>query len=67
MIRLTVNGRPIELEGEVSITELLRLKGLDEAFVAVERNAELTRREDWARIVLKEGDRVEIVRIVGGG
>lgn len=51
----------------MSVAALLKLKGLDVAFVAVECNAQLTRREDWAHTILKDGDRVEIVRIIGGG
>ncbi len=66
-VRLIVNGKTLDLECEVSIAELLKRKGLDPALVAVEHNANLTRREDWARIILRDNDRLEIVRIIGGG
>jgi len=35
--------------------------------VAVERNRELVRRADHARTALCEGDRLEVVTLVGGG
>jgi sulfur carrier protein len=34
---------------------------------AVERNGEVVRRADWARTALDPGDRLEVVRLVGGG
>jgi hypothetical protein len=35
--------------------------------LAIELNKEVIRRADWQQIILKEGDRVEIVHFVGGG
>jgi sulfur carrier protein len=66
-MRLSVNGRPTELDREMSIAELLQAKGVDGALVAVEHNLDWVRREDWAAVLLSDGDRVEIVRIMAGG
>jgi sulfur carrier protein len=35
--------------------------------VAVELNHEIAPRHQWQQIILKEGDRLEIVHFVGGG
>jgi sulfur carrier protein len=35
--------------------------------VAVELNREIAPRDRWPQIVLKDGDRLEIVHFVGGG
>ncbi len=35
--------------------------------VAVELNREIAPRDQWPQIVLKDGDRLEIVHFVGGG
>ena len=41
--------------------------GLADTYVAVEVNLELVPRQDHARHRLAEGDRLEIVTLVGGG
>jgi len=66
-MRLTVNGKEMDLAGEMTIAEFLRAKGLQEPLVAVEHNLSWLRREDWSSVTLKEGDRLEIVRIMAGG
>jgi len=35
--------------------------------VGVEHNLTWVRREDWPKIMLKENDRLEIIRIMAGG
>lgn len=66
-MRLTVNGKVMHLEREMSISEFLRWRGLAAALVAVEHNRNWTNREEWAGITLREGDRLEVVRIMAGG
>jgi sulfur carrier protein len=41
--------------------------GLNPRLVAVEYNGEILHRQFWERTTLQEGDRLEIVTIVGGG
>lgn len=66
-MRLTVNGKKIYLDREMSIIEFLRSRGVVEAMVAVEHNLSWTRREEWPNIMLKENDRVEVIQIIAGG
>ena len=66
-MRLTLNGKEIDVAREITIAEFLREKGLQEPLVAVEHNLSWLRREDWSTVTLKEGDRLEIVRIMAGG
>jgi thiamine biosynthesis protein ThiS len=40
---------------------------VDPRLVAIEHNGTIIRRDDFDRVVLGEGDRVEIVHMVGGG
>ena len=66
-MRVTVNGEPREVgEGE-TLSDLVRALALAPERVAVELNREVVRRADWPRVVLGDGDRVEIVHFVGGG
>jgi len=63
---ITVNGEARALPERATVSALLAELGIDST-VGVEVNRELldARRFDATR--LREGDRVEIVRIVGGG
>jgi glycine oxidase len=67
MISLTVNGKPREFEAELAIPELLRALEIDRRLVAVAVNGEVVPRRRHEAVTLREGDIVEIVRMVGGG
>ncbi len=66
-MKLTVNGNLLDLTDGLTVSALL--EGLDLAgkFVAVEVNLELVPKARHACHVLSDGDRVEIVTLVGGG
>lgn len=64
---LTVNGNPRELADGASVAELLAALNLAEKLVAVEVNLEVVPRARYGEHRLAEGDRVEIVTLVGGG
>lgn len=66
-MQITVNGEPKKLDGSVTVTELLDLFGLKPKRVAVEVNEQLVRRANFGETTLNEGDRIEIVTLVGGG
>ena len=66
-MRLTVNGKEIYLDQEMSIVAFLHSRGIVEAMVAVEHNLNWIRREEWPNITLKENDRVEIIQMIAGG
>jgi thiamine biosynthesis protein ThiS len=66
-MKLTVNGRPVELADGSTVAALLGQLGIDATRVAVERNQDVVTRKTWAETRLTEGDHVEIVTFVGGG
>lgn len=66
-MEITVNGEPRSLEGSPTVGDLVAGLGLDPARVAVERNLEIVRRGSFAEVRLEDGDRIEIVHLVGGG
>lgn len=66
-MRCVVNGEAQELPDAASVAELLRLRGLEKSACAVEVNASLVPKREHAGLALAEGDRVEIVTLVGGG
>lgn len=67
VITLTVNGKSRTLPGETSVTSFLAEYGIDPRIVAVEHNGIVLDREQFAETVLRDGDQVEVVRMIGGG
>ena len=67
MIPITLNGEPFTLPNSMSVRDLLIFRNLDPRRVAVEVNMEVVRRDEQPAQMLTEGDRVEIVTLVGGG
>ena len=64
---ITLNGEPHELDGPLSIADLLTKLSLDARRVAVEHNYAIVRRHLFADVTVHDGDRIEIVNFVGGG
>jgi sulfur carrier protein len=50
-----------------TLAALIESLGMKSDRVAVELNLEIAPRDRWPEILLKEGDRLEIVHFVGGG
>lgn len=67
MISLEINGKKVELDGPTSLLDYINRLGVDPRAVAVEYNGEILERSAFATVTLQENDRVEIVRMVGGG
>ena len=63
---LQVNGTERDAGG-LTVAALLEQEGFARDRVAVERNGDIVPRAKYADTVLQDGDRVEIVRFVGGG
>jgi sulfur carrier protein len=66
-VRIAVNGEEREVPEGTTVAELVRRLGLADAPVAVERNQSVVRRAERETTVLRDGDRLELVTLVGGG
>ncbi len=66
-MRITVNGQSMDIEDALSVEELLARLGVKREYTAVAVNREVTPRGAYAVTMLRDGDRVEIVRPMGGG
>ena len=62
-----VNGSARVLPDGSTVAELLEILGLVRLRLAVEINREIVPRSAYPEHRLKSGDRVEIVRAIGGG
>jgi len=66
-LTLQLNGKPAQLTGVATVTDLLIRLGYHGKRVAVERNGEIVPRSLHAQTTLQDGDHLEIVVAVGGG
>ncbi|MBE9180741.1 thiamine biosynthesis protein ThiS [Oculatella sp. LEGE 06141] len=66
-ITLSVNGEPHQCAPNLYLPDLLQQLGMNPRLVAVEYNGEILHRQFWEATIMQEGDRLEIVTIVGGG
>ncbi len=66
-MEITVNGQLRRVAQGITVAELLQELGLADKQVAVEANLELVPRQRHAGHRLADGDRLEIVTLVGGG
>jgi sulfur carrier protein len=66
-VTIQVNGKPREVASGTSIARLLEELGVKQPHVAVELNLEVVPRAQHSSTALCEGDRLEVVTLVGGG
>lgn len=67
MIQITVNGEDVAIECEMSVEQLLDTVDVPPNYLAVELNADVVPRENYAQTLVRQGDAVEVVTLVGGG
>jgi sulfur carrier protein len=64
---LKVNGESIDVPAGLTIDALLSHLGITREYTAVAVNREITPKGEYATVTLKDGDKIEIVRPMGGG
>jgi sulfur carrier protein len=64
---VVVNGKPMDLPEGLTIDGLLVHLKVRREYTAVALNREVTPKQEYAQSVLHDGDKVEIVRPMGGG
>ncbi|WP_414585689.1 sulfur carrier protein ThiS [Scytonema sp. PCC 10023] len=66
-ITLVINGETRSCLPQTLLPDLLQQLGFNPRLVAVEYNGEILHRQFWSGTEVQQGDRLEIVTIVGGG
>ncbi|MBR1800238.1 MAG: sulfur carrier protein ThiS [Bacteroidaceae bacterium] len=68
MAKIYVNGEAQEVVLPINVTELIRANDVQQPeMVSVQVNEDFADRNDWDRIQLQEGDRVDFLYFMGGG
>jgi len=66
-VKIAVNGQPMMVEGGTTVEGLLDILKIKREFTAVAVNREVTPKSAYTTTTLGEGDKIEIVRPMGGG
>lgn len=64
---IQLNGEQREVPDGLTVAGLMEWLELPADRVAVERNLEVVKRSSWNETRIENGDRLEVVRMVGGG
>ena len=66
-IKIFINGDLKKFPSETNIVSFLESLNISSKHIAIEINENLVFRSDWQETNLKDGDKVEIVKAIGGG
>jgi len=67
VIEVTVNGKPRQVAAKSTLPSLLEELQIDRRLIAIAYNGDVIPRDRYDEVVLKDGDTLEVVRMVGGG
>jgi thiamine biosynthesis protein ThiS len=64
---ITLNGESRSVAGVTTIAALVRELNLVPATLLIEHNGLALHREEWNSRALRQGDKIELIRVVAGG
>lgn len=67
MLKIQVNGKVEQVESGIAVRKLLEAKGINPHVVACELNLKILKRTSLDDVILKDGDILEIIQMIGGG
>jgi sulfur carrier protein len=66
-MKIICNGKEREIQSGASLNDLIVELDLNPATVVAECNGVIVRREEYSEYQLNDGDKLELIRFVGGG
>lgn len=64
---ITVNGKTTDLEGGITVTELLGRMGFVWPMLVVRVNGQLVKRDRFDDTTVSDGDTVDVIHMMSGG
>ena len=65
--KIQLNGDLYEIKDGTNLNELLNELKIQKNKVAIEVNGEIVEKSKYPNLILNKGDKVEIVKFIGGG
>jgi len=66
-MKILLNGNSINIQKELTLESLVKLRGFEPSKVVVELNGDIANSAQWTTTMLTENDRIELISFVGGG
>ena len=66
-IKITVNGKQMQITPKFSLKSLITKLKMPLNKIAIELNKKIIDKKRISKILLKKGDKIEIVHFIGGG
>ena len=66
-IKIIVNGKQMTIKLKFSLKNLVDKLKLPIGRVAIELNRQIINKKNISRVLLKTGDKIEVVHFIGGG
>ena len=66
-MKIHLNGAPADIEASQTLSDLLTRHRLKPETVVIEYNLRVPGKEEYNLIEIQDGDRIEIVKFMGGG
>ncbi len=66
-IKIYLNGKETEIEGNLTVRDLLDQLGNKSTMLVVERNFEIIPSDKYETFYIQEHDNIEVVTFAGGG
>ena len=66
-MQITVNGKEKKVSVGLNLNQLINQVIQDKRRVIAEVNGEIVKNTLWEKIILKSGDTIELINLVGGG
>ena len=67
MIDIWINGQQKKVNDNMNLQQILQDLGVPEHVVIVERNMKIVPKDRYGEVQVVEGDKLELVRLMGGG
>ncbi len=64
---ISINGKKKEVPENFSVENIIEILTLDKDLIAIEVNGEIVKKINYKNHILKEGDEIEILTLIGGG
>jgi len=67
-MKIILNNNNEELSGdEMNIQQLLNVKKFTFKMLVIKVNGVLVKKEDYENIIIKDGDKVDVIHLISGG
>lgn len=66
-MQITINGENRDIAAGTTLAGLVETLADDPRGIAIERNLEIVPKSQHSEVILEDGDKLEVVRFVGGG